>query len=103
VIFNRVVSSTIEHLCDVRPLVIELPVHEEQDPLLLTTPVDFLYSWIQMVVPALTTLLSHSAREVLSDRSPSLGTVLLNKLQDAPVLLLSPRTLDQRGVASSSL
>ncbi len=94
-VFDCVVSTAVQDLGDVCPLVVELSVHQEQDPLLLTTPVNLLDPWIQMVVPAFTTLLSHASWQMLGYRSPSLRAVLLHKLENSPVLLLRPGSLNK--------
>jgi hypothetical protein len=61
-IFNGVVSSTVQNLCNVSPFVVKLPVHQIENPFLFSTPIDLFYSWVQMIVPTLSTLLAHAAR-----------------------------------------
>jgi hypothetical protein len=48
-----------------------------------------------VVVPALAALLAHPPRQVLCNRGPSLGALLLHKLQHTPVLFLGPWAFNQ--------
>lgn len=73
-VFNGVVGATVEDLCDVSPLVLVFSVHQEQDPLLFTSPVYFLDSGVQMIVPTFTTLLAHATGKGVSDTSPAART-----------------------------
>ena len=79
-VLDRVVGAPVKNFGDVSPLVliVELPMHKKEDPLLFSAPVDLLDPRVQMVVPALATLLAHAARQVLGDAGPALGSVLLN-------------------------
>jgi len=61
VVLDRVVGSTVKIFGDVGPAVFELSVLEEENPLLFVTPIYFLNAGVQMVVPALTTLLALAA------------------------------------------
>ena len=60
-VLDRVVCAAFEHFGDFGPFVIDYAVHKEQDPLLLLAPVDFLYPWVQVIVPPLTALFAHAA------------------------------------------
>ena len=75
VVLDRVVGAALEDLGDLGPLVIHDAVHKEQDPLFFLVPVNFLDSWIQVIVPALATLLSYATIEVLRDECPLLRPV----------------------------
>jgi len=94
VVLDGVVGPAVEHLSNFRPLVFEQAMHQEQNPLFFLAPVDFLNFGVQVIVPALTTLLADSPWELLRDRRPFLGTVLLNELKHFPVLFLRPGSLD---------
>ena len=48
-----------------------------------------------MIVPALTTLLADASGQVLGDSSPLLRPVLFDQLENFPVFILSPWTLDK--------
>ena len=61
VVLDGVVRATLEHLCDLCPLIADYAVHQEKDPLFLLVPVDLLDAGVQVVVPALATLLAHPA------------------------------------------
>lgn len=58
VILDRVVSASLEVLGDLCPAVTESLMSEEQQPLLLITPLLLLDVGIQMIVPTLSTLLA---------------------------------------------
>jgi len=75
VVLYRVVRASLEHLGDLGPLVVDDAVHQEQDPLLLFIPVYFLDARVQMVVPTLSALLTHSAVQVLCNQRPLLRSV----------------------------
>jgi hypothetical protein len=94
-VLDCVVGAAVEDLRDVGPFVVELAVHQEQNPLLLATPVNFFDARIQVVVPALAALLAHPSRQVLCNRGPSLGALLLHELQHTPVLFLGPGAFNQ--------
>ena len=98
VVLDGVVSATLEHLGYLSPLVAVVSVHQIEDPLFLTAPADLLDLRVQMVVPALTALLSDPPWEMLCDQSPLLGTVLVDQMKDHTILFLSPRALDEAWV-----
>ena len=93
-ILDRVVGASLEHLSDLGPLVVDDAVHQEQDPLFLLVPVDLLDARVEVVVPALAALLAHSAVQVLRDEGPLLRPVGHHKLEDTPVFLRCPGSLD---------
>jgi hypothetical protein len=98
VVFDRVVGPSFQNFGDFGPFVALATVAEVEDPLLVATPLDLLDLGVQVVVPPLSALLPDPARQVLSDLGPLLGPVLLNQMEDHPVLFLSPGPLDQVGV-----
>ena len=93
-ILDRVVGASLEHLSDLGPLVVDDAVHQEQDPLFLLVPVDLLDARVEVVVPALAALLAHSAVQMLRDEGPLLRPVGHHELEDTPVLLRRPGSLD---------
>lgn len=94
VVLDGVISAALEHFGDLGPLVVNDPVHQEEDPLLLLTPVYFLDQRIEVVVPALATLLSDAVFEVAGDLGPLLRAIGDHKLEHLPVFLLRPGALD---------
>ena len=89
-ILDRVVCASLEHLSDFCPLVVDDAVHQEQDPLFLLVPVDFLDAGVEVIVPALAALLAYSAIQVLRDEGPLLWPVGHHKLKNPPVFLRCP-------------
>ena len=94
-ILYSVISSTLEVLRYISPLVADPLVVDEEKPLFLVAPSDLLDPLVQVVVPSLPALLPDSPGQVLSYLSPLLWAIKLNKLDNKPILLLGPRTLDQ--------
>ena len=89
-VLDGVVGAALEDLGDLSPLVVDDPVHEEQDPFFLLTPVDFLDEWIEVVVPSLSALLADSILEVLGNESPLLRAIGDDEHEHSPIFLLSP-------------
>jgi hypothetical protein len=98
VVLDGVVGATFKHLGYLSPLIAVVAVHQIEDPFFLSAPADLLDLRVQVVVPALTALLSDPSWEVLSDQSPLLGTVLVDKVKDHAILFLSPGSLDEAWV-----
>lgn len=92
-ILYRVVSPAFEHLGDFSPFVLDLPVHQEQDPLLLLAPPTLFDFGVQVVVPSLAALLTDALRHLLRDQSPLLSPDLLNELNQEDVLFHCPGCL----------
>ena len=61
VVFYGVIGAAVEDFSNFGPLVIEKAMHQEENPLLVPSPVDFLDARVQVVVPPLSALLSHAA------------------------------------------
>jgi hypothetical protein len=80
VVLYGVVSAAFQHLCNLSPSILDLAVHEEEDPLFFLGPLLFFDLGVQMVVPSFSALLALSLREVLADHCPLLGTNLLYEL-----------------------
>ena len=66
-VFDRVVGATLENLGDFGPLVVNDSVHEEKNPLFFFIPVNFLNSWVEVIVPALSALLANAAVQMLGN------------------------------------
>lgn len=94
-ILYSIISSTIEVLGDISPLVADPLVVDEEKPLFLVAPSDLLDPWVQVVMPSLPALLPDSPGQLLSYLRPLLWAIKLNKLDDKTILLLGPRTLYQ--------
>ena len=93
-VLDRVVSPAFQELGNLGPLVLILPIRNEENELLLLSPVVLLYPWVQVVVPALPALLANPTRQEVSDVSPLLRTSLMDQLHHKRVLLLGPWPLD---------
>ena len=91
-IFDGIVGPSFQDFGDFGPLVVELPVHHEQDPLFLFAPAAFLDLWIQVVVPSLSALLSNSRWKVFGNHCPFLSTNTLDELNEDHILLRCPRS-----------
>lgn len=102
-VLDGVVSATVEHLGYVRPLVLVRAMHQEQDPFLLTAPVDLFDPRIQMVVPAFATLLSHAARQAVCDACPPTRTQFSHELEHLGILFLCPGPLYYLGFTTGKL
>lgn len=101
-VFDGVVGAAFEDLGDLGPLVVDDAVHEEKNPLFLLVPIDFLDSWVQVIVPPFSALLADSAVQVLRDQCPLLGSVGHHELQNAPVFFGSPCALHVEWLVVSS-
>ena len=94
-VFDRIICSAFQNLRNLGPLIVNNSVHEEQNPLFFLAPADFLDHGVQVVVPALTALLSDTVGQVLGNQRPFLGPVALNELKYAPVFFCSPGSFDR--------
>lgn len=62
-VFDGVVGSSFENVCNVGPFVGEVTVEKVQDPLFLVSPYSLsLNHWVQVIVPPLTTLFANAPR-----------------------------------------
>lgn len=89
-IFDCVVCSTIQNFGDLGPLVTDLTMADEKDPLLVLGPGVLFNFGVQVVVPSLTALLADSSLEVGSDLGPFLGALLLDKQKNFAIFFLCP-------------
>ena len=94
-VFDGIICSSLQNLGNLGPFIVDNAVHKEQNPLFFLAPADFLDHGVQVIVPALTALLTDTVGEVLCNKSPLLWPVALNKLKYAPVFLCSPRPFDR--------
>lgn len=93
-----IVSPSRDKLGDFRPLVAVFFVCFNDGPVLFLTPFVFLDSWIQVIVPSLTTLLSNSSGKSLGNVAPVLCSKLLDVFSKLAVFLTAPRTLDHHRI-----
>ena len=70
VILDSIISATFQVGSDDSPLVFEPTVQDVKDELLFVTPLILLDLGIQMVVPALTALLTDTPRQIASNVCP---------------------------------
>lgn len=89
-ILDGVVGAAFEDLGDLGPLVAHNAMHEEEDPFLLFVPVDLLDARVEVVVPALATLLAYATVQVLRNEGPLLRAVGDDELKYTPVFLRGP-------------
>jgi hypothetical protein len=89
-VLNGVVSPAFEDLGDLSPLVLELSMHHEKDPLLFFAPSAFLDLGVQMVVPSLSALLANPLRQILRNHRPFLGSYSLDQLNENYIFLGGP-------------
>ena len=92
-ILDCVVGAPLQDFGDLGPLILKLPVHHEQYPLLLFAPAALLDLGIKMIVPPLPALLPNPHRQILRDHGPLLRANLLDKLNENDVFLWTPRSL----------
>ena len=74
-IFYVIISSTVQKLGNLRPLVAVLQVKLEDFVVFILAPAVFLYVWIQVVMPSLSALFTDSTFQVVSDLTPILSAV----------------------------
>ena len=97
IVLDAVVAPAVEELGDVGPLVTEHLVRIEDDLLFEVVDWRLLDARVQMVVPALSALLSRPAAylvltgQLLSDERPPLGAVPSDQVDDGVVLRLVPQ------------
>ena len=94
VVLDCIVSPARDEFSYLGPLVPPLLVSVIDDSVLLISPGSFLYLWVEVVVPPLTTLLSNSSFQVFSNQRPSLRSVLPHEFNNFLVLLFGPRSFD---------
>ncbi len=74
-IFDVIISSTVQKLGNLRPLVAVLQVKLEDFVVFILAPAVFLYVWIQVVMPSLSALFTDTTFQVVSDLTPILSAV----------------------------
>ena len=70
VVFDIVVCAAQDDRCELRPSVLRLSLHVEQDPVFFDTPLELVEKWVELVAPALSTLLSCASWDLLCDCVP---------------------------------
>ena len=93
-IFYVVISSTMQEFCDFRPLVSAQNVEVKNLLILLLGPSVFLNVRVQVVVPALSTLLSDASLKVVCDLTPILSAISVDLLNQHAIFFLCPRAFD---------
>mmetsp|Transcript_55587 Transcript_55587/g.153398 ORF Transcript_55587/g.153398 Transcript_55587/m.153398 type:complete len:304 (+) Transcript_55587:942-1853(+) len=94
VVFDRVVGAAGQEFGDLGPTVTEHCVGLEKYLLLLLGPRVLTDGRVQLVVPALAALLAGPSIELIPDKAPVFGTVLLHQLRHQEVLLGRPLAHD---------
>jgi len=87
VVLDCVVGTPLEHLRNFCPLVVDLTVHQEQDPLFFFAPAALLDFRVEMVVPTLSTLFTNTLGQVLGYHSPLLSSNSLHELYQSQIFL----------------
>jgi len=98
VIFNGVIRAPFKPLGNFRPPVPVFGVRDDQLTILLNAPFFSLNLRIEMVVPALSALLTDSPRKLLRDFTPTLWPEDADEFDNLRILLRRPRSLDELGV-----
>ena len=93
-----IVSPSRDKLGDFRPLVAVFFVRFDDGPVLFLSPFVFLDSWIQVIVPSLTTLLSNSSGKSLGNVAPVLCSKLLDVFRKLLIFFPAPRALDHHRI-----
>ena len=93
-VFDGIVRPAWDQFCNLCPLVSPLFVRVVDNSILLVRPGRLLDVRVQVVVPALPTLLPDPTLQLLGDQSPTLGSVLPHQLDHFLVLLFGPGAFD---------
>jgi hypothetical protein len=93
VIFDVIISTTVQEFCNLRPLVPVLHMQLQDFIVFFLAPAVFLYVWIQVVVPSFAALLSDSAFQVIGNLTPILSAVKPHLLDQKSVFFFCPGTL----------
>ena len=104
-VFNVVIRSTRQELCNFRPPVSELLVGIYDQHILVFCPFVLFYVRVQVIVPSkksqhskntlpFSTLLSNTTRKSRGDLTPILGPVSFDHCDQSLVLFISPRPFD---------
>lgn len=94
-ILDCVVGSTRETLCNFRPAIAKLRVGKDELSIFLRTPFLALDIGIEVIVPALSTLLPDASRKLLGDFRPTFRSEVSNEFDDLSILLRGPWTFDK--------
>ena len=98
-VLDCIVSSTLQNIGDVCPLVRLVSVQQKQDPLFLSRPWrTSLNHWIQMVVPTFSTLLPDSTWQVICDLCPLLRPINIDQMKQQSIFNISPRSFNKSWV-----
>lgn len=94
-ILNGIVGSSSQSLGYLSPSVPKHLVLQKQHHFFVVAPLSLFDCRVQVVVPSLSALFSNSTWELLSNVSPLLRSVLLNKFQHEIIFLFSPGSFNQ--------
>ncbi len=89
-IFNVIVRPTIQILSNLRPTISILQIKVKNFLVFFFGPPILLDVWVQVVMPALSALLSNSAFEVVCNLAPVLGAIHLHLLNQHTIFLFCP-------------
>lgn len=87
-VFYGIVCAALQVLRNNGPLILVQTVLNVQNKLLLETPVVFLDAWVEMIVPALTALLTDATRKIMGNVGPFCCAISLHERQHQLVLIL---------------
>lgn len=93
-----IVGPSRQELCDFRPPVAVFFVQPNDREVFFLRPLVLLNVWVQMIVPALATLLSNSAWECCCYITPVLWTVQLDIFREFFIFFLTPRPFHHRWI-----
>ena len=90
VVFDSVVSSSLDNGCHICPVVTNCLVEKIQGPFVICGPFGFVDFWIQMVVPSFAALFTDSTRDEAGYTRPFGWPILVNKLYYLFIFLFRP-------------
>ena len=89
-VFYRVIGPLGEHFGHFGPFASVEQIQQVQQPFLMSHPFGLIDVRVEMIMPPLTTLLTHPVGNKLRNERPSLCAILVNHVHQRPVFLLSP-------------
>lgn len=91
-ILDGIICPTRQQFGNLGPMITEFFVRLNDDPLLIVGPLSFDNLWIEMVMPALATLLADPTIEFGRNYCPPLGPILINQPNNLLILFGCPWT-----------
>jgi len=93
-VFDRVVSSSLENIGYVGPFVSSISVDDVEDPFFLPGPSSLSFDHrVQMIVPSFSALLADSSWKMVCNDCPPLRTIDVYQVEKKPILDICPWTL----------